>query len=91
MKKQQLKTTPCNLADAFKRYTDLTATLEGFLNGNADAVRVEWRGRYVSPISCANALKVRAKNLRLNKSVIITTAGACVYLVKASATNGANA
>ena len=45
MKKLQLKANPCNIADAFKRYTDLTATLENFLNGDADAVRVEWRGR----------------------------------------------
>ena len=82
MKKLQLKTTPATIAEATQRKTNLTATLYDFLNGEHDAVRVEWDGRYVSHISCANALKVRARTLRLSKSVLVTTNGGRVYLVK---------
>ena len=80
--KKILSFTPCSLRKATKKLSNLTATLDAFLNGDHEAARAEWRGRYVSPVSCSNALKKRAKTLLYDKSVWIETHDGNVYLIK---------
>lgn len=84
--KNKLLFTAVNLDEVnlYKR-TALTDGIENFLNGDADAVAVEWRGRYVSAASLANALKKAARTMRAAHSLKIITSRDDVYMIKAHA------
>lgn len=67
--------------------TALLRSVEAFLQGDADYVRVLWRGRYVSAKSCAVALHVCIKRARHDALVSVRSTPNDVFLVKKHKTN----
>lgn len=83
MKKTMLQWTPVTLDEALEgKYTNLAKSIAEFLNGDAPAVRVEWRGRYVTAASMAGAIKRAAKRSRNGGLLTVRIRGDYVYLIK---------